>query len=146
MQDELRELFQSKCHNCQNQFEIPELNIPPSWKGLHRLATDSDSIAVVCDHCKEAHSYNAAHFPYFGKTDKPSPYAEGGSSNLFYVTMRCDNKDCVIRATVLVPKKSKTSHEDVQKEIQAWNVSSLKCKCGGQIVIPNKAKPKFYDL
>jgi hypothetical protein len=143
---ELREPFLSKCHNYGHPFEIPGQKIPTSWKGQHTSATDIDSIAVVCDVCKQAHSYNAVHFPPLGMTDKPSPYATGGSLNLFHVPLGCENKDCAVRLEVLAPKRSHISLEEVQEEMHTWNVSFLKCRCGGQIVIPKKAKPKFYYL
>jgi len=84
-------------------------------------------VNFVCSRCKTAFRYDYPNREPVGVIDEPSQSSE---HSIGVLSLKCSNSNCVADIKLIAIRKSGTTIEAMQEELQGWKISQSRCAQG----------------
>lgn len=123
----------SGCHNC--IISLPLETLGPSFGPLALRTSDSEPVAVVCEHCKKVRNYDLAkksQNPPWG----PMVLLPHDSGWRYLGWLECGEAFCKARLPLFAHVNESMSPEERMKSYKSWDWSGLVCPTGHPIPEP----------
>ncbi len=120
---------------CGETISLTETTLAKIIQHLQWSDKDERLVNFVCSRCKTAFRYDYQNRKPVGVIDA-HPQSSGHSIGV--LSLKCSNSNCVADIKLIAVRRSGTTIEAMQEELQGWKISESRC---GQGLPPDPSAP-----